>query len=58
MAQNVGILGGTVVARRFASNMMIMFVGPWCSVVAMAAYAFILDDQVLPTKPARMNLRE
>ncbi|WP_226345489.1 MFS transporter [Agilicoccus flavus] len=59
MAQNVGILGGTIVAERFANNMLLMFVGPAVfAIIAMGAYAFILDDQVLPQKPPRMNLMQ
>lgn len=59
MAQNVGIYGGTLVAQFFQGNLLLMFVGPaLLAVVAMAVYAVVLPDQVLPTKPARMGLRE
>lgn len=59
MAQNIGILGGTFVAERFASNMLLMFVAPAVLAIgAMTAYAFVLDDQVLPHKPPRMSVVE
>ncbi|MEH3076274.1 MAG: MFS transporter [Quadrisphaera sp.] len=59
MAQNVGIYGGTLVAQFFQGNLLLMFVGPaLLAVVAMTVYAVVLPDQVLPTKPARMGLRE
>ncbi|WP_324014338.1 MFS transporter [Microbacterium sp. JZ37] len=59
IAQNVGILGGTYVAELFQDQMLIMFVGPSIlAIVAMAVFAFVLPDQVLPTRPPRMNLRE
>ncbi|AEE47585.1 MFS transporter [Cellulomonas fimi] len=59
MAQNVGIYGGTLVAQFFQDQLLIMFVGPAVlAIVAMGVYAFVLPDQVLPTKPASMSLRE
>lgn len=59
IAQNVGILGGTYVAELFQDQMLVMFVGPSIlAIIAMAVFAFVLPDQVLPTRPPRMNLRE
>lgn len=59
IAQNVGILGGTIVAEQFADNLMVMFVGPAVlAILAMAAFAFVLPDQVLPAKPPAMSLAE
>ncbi|TXR52835.1 MFS transporter [Quadrisphaera setariae] len=59
MAQNVGIYGGTLVAQFFQGNLLLMFVGPaLLAVIAMAVYAVVLPDQVLPAKPPRMGLRE
>jgi MFS family permease len=59
MAQNLGIYGGTLVAQFFQGNLLVMFVGPAVLAIgAMIVYAFILPDQVLPTKPPRMSARE
>lgn len=59
MAQNVGVLGGTIVAEQFQSNLVLMFVGPSLLAIAiMIVFAFILRDQVLPAKPPRMSARE
>jgi len=59
MAQNVGIYGGTLVAQFFQDDLLLMFVGPAVlAIAAMAYFAFVLPDQVLPTKPARMSGRE
>ena len=59
IAQNVGILGGTIVAEQFADNLMLMFVGPAVfAIIAMAIFAFVLPDQVLPTKPPALSLGE
>jgi MFS family permease len=59
MAQNVGVLGGTIVADQFQSNLLLMFVGPSVLAIAvMTVFAFVLRDQVLPTKPPAMSLRE
>jgi MFS family permease len=59
MAQNVGVLGGTIVAEQFQSNLLLMFVGPSVLAIAvMTVFAFVLRDQVLPTKPPAMSLRE
>ncbi|NKY38104.1 MFS transporter [Cellulomonas septica] len=59
MAQNIGIYGGTLVAQFFQDDLLVMFVGPAIlAVVAMAVYAWVLPDQVLPGKPERMALRE
>jgi MFS family permease len=59
MAQNIGIYGGTLVAQFFQDDLLIMFVGPAVlAIVAMAVYAWVLPDQVLPGTPERMSLRE
>jgi len=59
IAQNVGILGGSYVAQLFATQPVILFVGPSILAIgAMTLYAFILPDQHMPTKPPRMNLAE
>jgi MFS family permease len=59
IAQNVGILGGSYVAQNFATQPIILFVGPSILAIgAMALFAFILPDQHMPTKPPRMNLAE
>jgi MFS family permease len=59
IAQNVGILGGTYVAQFFQGSMIIMFVGPSILAIgAMLVFAFVLPDQVLRTKPDRMDLRD
>jgi len=59
MAQNVGIYGGTLVAQFFQDDLLLMFVGPaLLAIVAMTVYAVVLPDQVLPTKPTGMSLRE
>jgi MFS family permease len=59
IAQNVGILGGTFVAEKFQDQLVIMFVGPsLLAIVAMTVFAFVLPDQVLPTKPPKMDLYE
>jgi MFS family permease len=59
MAQNLGIYGGTVVADKFQDQLLLMFVGPaLLAIGAMALYAFVLKDQVLPTKPPSMRVRE
>jgi MFS family permease len=59
MAQNLGIYGGTLVAQFFQDQMLIMFVAPAIlAIAAMGYYAFVLPDQVLPTKPPRMSLHE
>jgi MFS family permease len=59
IAQNVGILGGSYVAQTFATNPLMLFVGPAIlAIAAMALFAFILPDQHMPTKPPRMNFAE
>lgn len=59
IAQNVGILGGTYVAQIFQGSMIIMFVGPSILAIGtMIVFAFVLRDQVLPTKPPRMDFRD
>lgn len=59
IAQNLGILGGTYVAQKFADQMLIMFVVPSIfSIGALIWFAFVLPDQHLPVKPPRMDLRE
>ena len=59
IAQNVGILGGSYVAQLFATNPLMLFVGPSVLAIgAMVLFAVILPDQHMPTKPPRMNLAE
>lgn len=59
IAQNVGVLGGTFVAEKFANQMLVMFVVPSLFAIgAMLLYAFVLPDQHLTTKPPAMDLRE
>ena len=59
MAQNLGVYGGTLVAQRFQDQLLIMFVGPaLLAIAAMALYAFVLKDQVLPSRPPSMTVRE
>jgi MFS family permease len=59
IAQNVGILGGAYVAQLFATNPLMLFVGPSVLAIgAMLLFAYILPDQHMPTKPPRMNLAE
>lgn len=59
IAQNVGILGGTWVAERFQHNMFLMLVVPsLVAIAAMLVFAIVLDDQVLPERPARMTLKD
>jgi MFS family permease len=59
IAQNVGILGGTFVAERFADQMIIMFVVPSIFAIgAMLLFAFVLPDQHMKVKPPRMDLYE
>ena len=59
MAQNLGVYGGTLVAQRFQDQLLIMFVGPaLLAIAAMAVYAFVLKDQVLPSRPPSMTVRE
>jgi MFS family permease len=59
IAQNVGILGGTFVAQTFATQPILLFVGPAVLAIgAMLAFSIILPDQQLPEKPPRMNLAE
>jgi len=59
IAQNIGILGGAYVAQTFATNPLMLFVGPSILAIgAMVLFAFILQDQHMPTKPPRMNLAE
>lgn len=59
IAQNVGILGGTFVAQQFATQLVLLFVGPAILAIgAMLVFAMILPDQRLPEKPSRMNLVE
>jgi MFS family permease len=59
IAQNMGILGGAYVAQLFATNPLMLFVGPSILAIgAMALFAWILPDQHMPVKPPRMNLAE
>ncbi len=59
IAQNVGVLGGSFVAERFADNMVMLFVGPAVLAIgAMTLYAFVLPDQRLPQKPPAMSLKD
>ena len=59
IAQNVGILGGTYLAQLFAKQLVILFVGPSIlAIAAMIIFAFILPDQHLKVKPARMTAQE
>jgi MFS family permease len=59
IAQNVGVLGGTFVAEKFAHQMVIMFVVPSIFAIgAMLLFCFVLPDQHLKTKPPRMDLYE
>ena len=59
IAQNVGILGGTFVAQKFATQPILLFVGPAVLAVGMMlVFAFVLPDQHMPQKPPRMNLAE
>jgi MFS family permease len=59
IAQSVGILGGTFVAQKFATQPILLFVGPAVLAIgAMLVFAFVLPDQQLPEKPPRMNLVE
>jgi MFS family permease len=59
IAQNLGILGGVYVAQFFQGSPVVMFVGPSILAIgAMVVFAFVLPDQVLPTKPPRMDFRD
>ena len=59
MAQNVGVLGGTFVAERFADQMVILFVAPSILAIgAMLMFAFILPDQHLKVRPPSMTMGE
>jgi MFS family permease len=59
IAQNIGILGGSYVAQLFATNPLVLFVGPSILAIgAMALFAFVLPDQHMKQKPPRMNLAE
>jgi MFS family permease len=59
IAQNLGILGGTYVAQFFQGSMIIMFVGPSILAIgAMFMFAFVLPDQVLRTRPPKMDFRD
>ncbi len=59
IAQNVGILGGVYVAQFFATNPLVMFVGPSIlAIIAMVIFAIVLPDKALPVKPPRMNFAD
>jgi MFS family permease len=59
MAQNLGVYGGTLVAQQFQDQLLIMFVGPAILAIgAMVLYAVVLKDQVLPSRPPSMTVRE
>jgi MFS family permease len=59
IAQNVGILGGTYLAQLFATQLLVLFVGPSILAIgAMIMFAFILPDQHLKVKPPRMTAQE
>ncbi|GAB3075843.1 MFS transporter [Pedococcus soli] len=56
--QNVGILGASQIAARFTSDMQALFLVPAAvGVVGILAYAAVLKDPVLQTRPARLDLR-
>lgn len=59
IAQNAGVVGGVYVAQWFLNNLVIMFVGPaLLAIVAMALFAFVLPDKVLPVKPPAATFRD
>ncbi|MFV0374390.1 MFS transporter [Microbacterium sp.] len=59
IAQNVGVLGGTFVAERFADQLLLMFAGPAVlSLGVMIVFAFVLPDRVLPAKPPSATFRD
>lgn len=59
IAQNLGILGGVYVAQFFQATPIVMFVGPAIlAIIVMVVFAFVLHDQVLPTRPDRMDFRD
>jgi MFS family permease len=59
IAQNVGVLGGVYLAQLFAKQMVVLFVVPSVfAIVAMLLFAFVLPDQQLKVRPARMTAGE
>jgi MFS family permease len=56
--QNVGVLGASQIAVRLTDSMVGLFMVPAAvGVIGMVVYALVLDDPVLETRPARLDLR-